>query len=183
MVFDPLSKKKLKKNVQELPWAPRTAKLVLPMPISNNILHTPTPDGRIVLSKEAREYYEDMSYIVDRLAIEKFTGRLKITLNVYEPDKRRRDINNLTKSLFDALERCRVYDNDHQIDETHIFRRECKEGGEIHVEIVEIAELDVRKTIKEIKKETVVIAKEEVRNEILKSIFQKDRFVRNTRKS
>lgn len=125
----------------------------LPMPISHNALHVPIGDNKIGLTSRAKAYYSDMRVILSREDIVTMHGRIKAEIWVHEPDKRRRDINNLTKSLFDALQMCKVYADDHQIDETHIYRDVCKEGGQIRVRLTEIAETDDRKNMKEIRKE------------------------------
>lgn len=124
----------------------------LPMPVSNNALHTTTRNGGgIILTSKARQYYADMQVLLCEYMqnTPKFSGRLAVDLWVYEPDKRKRDINNLTKSLFDALEHCGVYGNDFQIDETHIYRKEVVKGGKVHVRITQIKEHDERLTLKE----------------------------------
>lgn len=128
--------------------------MVLPFPVSNNALHCPTKDGRIILSAKGRAYYSEMyDYInKERDGFETVSGRLSVDLFIHEPDLRKRDINNLTKSLFDALERCEVYTNDSQIDETHIYRRECRALGAVHVIIRKIGEVDTRESMKEIRK-------------------------------
>ncbi|MDX1318280.1 MAG: RusA family crossover junction endodeoxyribonuclease, partial [Xanthomarina gelatinilytica] len=42
--------------------------------------------------------------------------RLAVTVDIYPPDRRRRDIDNLSKALLDALEHASVYEDDTQID-------------------------------------------------------------------
>ena len=62
-------------------------------------------------------------------------GSLKIVVEVYPPDKRIRDLDNLTKCLFDSLQYARVYKDDYQLDDIHIIRREVVKGGRVEVEV------------------------------------------------
>lgn len=149
--------------------------MVLPFPVSNNALHCPTKDGRIILSAKGRAYYSEMyDYInKERDGFETVSGRLSVDLFIHEPDLRKRDINNLTKSLFDALQRCEVIKDDHQIDETHIYRRECKEGGCVQVIIRKLAEEDERDSMKEIRKVEAKNKKIEDRENFISDIIKK----------
>lgn len=50
------------------------------------------------------------------------TDPVCINLELFPPDRRRRDIDNILKALFDALEHANVYANDSQICELHMMR-------------------------------------------------------------
>jgi len=51
------------------------------------------------------------------------TERISITIEAYPPDKRRRDLDNLLKSLQDSLEHAKVFKDDSQIDKLIITRQ------------------------------------------------------------
>jgi crossover junction endodeoxyribonuclease RusA len=92
-----------------------------------------------LISKSGREYRE----VVVRAcrAIQgKMTGRLFVTVDLFPPDRRIRDIDNFNKSLLDALTHAGVWDDDSQIDALHIYRREIERGGRVVVEIETINE-------------------------------------------
>lgn len=55
--------------------------------------------------------------------------RLQITLELYPPDKRVRDIDNVVKSTLDALCQCGVFDDDGQIDVLHVERKNVIKWG------------------------------------------------------
>lgn len=143
MVFDPYSKKQ-KKEENEYVFD-----MILPFPISNNALHG-VYQNKVYLTATAKGYYETVKCLVYEEQVPMLTGRLKAEVWVYEPDKRRRDINNLTKSLFDALEGAKVYENDHNIDETFIKRCECVKGGKVRVRITTIGQFDERLNMKQL---------------------------------
>jgi len=63
--------------------------------------------------------------------------RLSVDIYAYPPDKRRRDLDNILKSLFDSLQHAGLYEDDSQIDDIHIVRMPSLEGKVI-VEIQSI---------------------------------------------
>lgn len=81
--------------------------------------------GRMVLSARGRNYkkkvYEDLS--MERKWLEApLTGRLRVVVDIYVPDKRRRDIDNCAKALLDAIGDAQIYKDDSQIDELLLRR-------------------------------------------------------------
>ena len=65
-------------------------------------------------------------------------ARLRVDIVACMPDKRRRDIDNLSKATLDAMAHARVYEDDSQIDDLRIHRGPCKKGGGLIVELWEI---------------------------------------------
>lgn len=65
-------------------------------------------------------------------------ARLFVTIYLFPPDKRIRDIDNCVKSLLDSLCQAGVFDDDSQIDCLKIVRRELKKGGQCFVTIENI---------------------------------------------
>ena len=49
-------------------------------------------------------------------------GRLKVSMRFYQPSARKCDISNYVKTTEDALTKARVWIDDEQIDEEHIYR-------------------------------------------------------------
>lgn len=58
--------------------------------------------------------------------------RLSMIVDVYPPDRRKRDLGNLDKCLSDSLQHAGVYPDDYQIDEL-IFRRAKALDGKVIV--------------------------------------------------
>jgi len=48
--------------------------------------------------------------------------RIRMCVEVYPPDKRRRDLDNLMKATADSLQHAQVYPDDSQIDDLRIIR-------------------------------------------------------------
>jgi crossover junction endodeoxyribonuclease RusA len=65
--------------------------------------------------------------------------RLSVTIYLFPPDKRVRDIDNCVKSLLDSLCQANVFVDDSQIDRLLVVRKEQKKGGECLVSIAPIA--------------------------------------------
>lgn len=60
-------------------------------------------------------------------------GRLSVTVLAIMPDRRRRDLDNILKALFDALTHAGVWLDDEQIDEITIRRNGIQRGGVVHI--------------------------------------------------
>ena len=56
-------------------------------------------------------------------------SRLKITIELYPPDRRVRDIDNVVKSTLDALCQCGAFIDDGQIDVLHVSRQNVIKWG------------------------------------------------------
>ncbi len=69
--------------------------------------------------------------------------RLQISIDAYPPDKRRRDLDNLLKSILDSLQYAEVYVDDNQIDAILIRRMPSRES-KIVVTIQELEGLIVK---------------------------------------
>ena len=71
-------------------------------------------------------------------------NRLAVYINIYPPDKRRRDVDNLNKAILDALQEAGMYEDDSQIDHLVCSRNinDTREGGLIKIAIVQIEETD-----------------------------------------
>lgn len=63
--------------------------------------------------------------------------RLAVTINVYPPDKRKRDLDNILKGLIDALQYARVFQDDSQIDMLTVIRRDVVKNGSVAIWITE----------------------------------------------
>lgn len=107
----------------------------LPFPPSVNGYWRNLP-GRTILSKRAREYRKAILALVG--PVKPLLGRLHAVVTLFPPDKRRRDLDNYMKSLFDALQHAGVYRDDEQIDEFTVRRGGGEKGGRCSITIKEV---------------------------------------------
>lgn len=112
--------------------------LTLPYPPSVN-RYWRHYQGRVLISKEGREYRKKVQqYCLITKKQKPFTGFLKVKVQMWPPDRRRRDVDNIEKGLFDSLCKAGVYEDDYQIEDFHIIRsREPSPPGFVIVEICE----------------------------------------------
>ena len=108
--------------------------ITLPFPPSvNRYYRSPRSGplaGRTLISEEARKYRA----AVCSLAAESklggpMEGLLRVSVEVFVPDRRKRDLDNLGKSLFDSLTHAGVWGDDSQIDDLRIYRARDDKGA------------------------------------------------------
>lgn len=101
----------------------KMVKLTLPWPPSVN-RYWRRRGHRYFISNEGQDFRETVGLICMGLAGSfKINERLCVKIDAYPPDKRRRDLDNILKALFDSLQHALVYEDDNQIDEIHIVRK------------------------------------------------------------
>lgn len=108
-------------------------KLVLPFPPSVNHYWKACGHRRFI-SKAGVAFRERVAEAVAENGV-KLEGRLFIFVHLFPPDRRRRDIDNCMKALFDALCHAGCFDDDEQIDRMSVMRKEIIKGGQCRVVI------------------------------------------------
>lgn len=107
--------------------------LNLPLPPSVNSYRT-IFRGRMGISKAGREFKEKVSDYIAEYKVPKLgSARLEMKVVIYPRDKRKQDIDNRIKALWDALTDAGVFDDDEQIDVLIVERGEIKKGGGVLV--------------------------------------------------
>jgi crossover junction endodeoxyribonuclease RusA len=86
----------------------------------------------MLISKEGREYRKAIQHLVSVDTM--FLGRVAVTVECHAPDRRRRDLDNLAKCLFDSLTGI-AWEDDSQIDDMRIVRAGVMPRGMVRVEI------------------------------------------------
>lgn len=81
------------------------------------------------------KFTKDMALFVKPLMTEK---RLKAEIVLHYPNKRKFDIDNFTKGIFDSLVKNGFCHDDEQFDELHIKRGEVVKGGMIEIKVWEL---------------------------------------------
>lgn len=114
--------------------------LELPFPPSVNQCYRSIPRGKIctsILSKRGREYKERVGNLLEgdsKLLTDK---KLLVNIKLFMPDRRRRDIDNYTKALLDALTGL-VWEDDSQIDILVLSREPVEKGGRVKLTVQEL---------------------------------------------
>jgi crossover junction endodeoxyribonuclease RusA len=113
---------------------PVVIELVLPYPPSvNHYWRRVGP--RTLISREGRRFRDRVLALLAASPREPLAGSLAVEVEVYPPDRRRRDLDNTQKALLDALQHGGVYGDDSQIDRLTLIRREPVAGGKTVVRI------------------------------------------------
>ena len=102
----------MKKLLIELPWPP-------------SVNHYYRRVGhRTLISREGRKYRQEVCAILRHLHTRPLQGDLSMTVDAHPPDNRRRDLDNIQKSLWDALQYGGAYQDDSQIKDFECHMRE-----------------------------------------------------------
>ena len=109
-------------------------KLTVPYPPTINTYYA-TVSGRRVLSKKGREYKKEMAVIVAEAKCNYGEQRLSLDIDLWMPDRRKRDIDNVQKPLIDALMHAGAFADDEQIDRLLTQRHGVEKGGRCEVTI------------------------------------------------
>lgn len=95
--------------------------------------------GRHYISKKGTEYRQSIIQIIQQKNLDINTpARLKISIIANAPDKRRRDLDNLQKAVFDSLTHAGFMLDDEQIDDFRVRRGERVKGGSLDIVITEL---------------------------------------------
>ena len=91
--------------------------------------------GRILLSEVGKRYRSEViaRCILERLCHSPLSGPLRLEINAYVPDRRKRDIDNILKAPLDALTHANIWEDDSQINE--LFVRKCPVGQNPRLDI------------------------------------------------
>jgi crossover junction endodeoxyribonuclease RusA len=95
--------------------------LALPYPPSVNH-YWRRVGGRTLVSRGGRQYRSDVVLMMAQQGVKPLGGDLLIRVDLYPPDRRRRDADNALKALLDALGRGGAYHDDYQLSLIHLER-------------------------------------------------------------
>lgn len=112
--------------------------LTLPYPPSvNHYWRQDRKRGRTYIGKRGVEYRNAVEAELIGNTI-RYDGRLKVSICVCPPDRRKRDLDNVCKSLLDAISHAGVWGDDGQIDHLEVVRGDVRQGGCVRVTISEV---------------------------------------------
>lgn len=111
---------------------------VIGSPISVNRLYRTNGFGGVRLSKEGENWKQIIGWEARRQYKGAMTSkRLSVHLYLHFKDNRRIDIDNQSKAILDALQGI-VYEDDRQVDELHIYRRQDPANPRVEISIIEL---------------------------------------------
>lgn len=88
--------------------------MTLPFPPSING-YWRTFRGRQIISKRGREYRRLVLSQIAHNPNKRLKNNLEVTMVLFPPDRRKRDIDNYTKAVFDAITHAGVWEDDSQV--------------------------------------------------------------------
>jgi len=113
---------------------PPVTELELPYPPSVNHYYRRV-GRRTLISREGRKFRRTVCSLLAAAGITPLAGPLRVEIEVYPPDRRRRDIDNVQKALLDALQHGGAFHDDGQIVQLKIEKRRSVPGGRTVVRI------------------------------------------------
>jgi crossover junction endodeoxyribonuclease RusA len=90
------------------------------------------------ISNEGRCYTSGVVALVGAMRVKRFKGNVKMEIDLYPPDRRRRDIDNTLKAILDSVGKAGVYADDSQVSHIDIQRLDVVKGGRAVVRISEV---------------------------------------------
>lgn len=125
----------------EMPKLPKALSIRLPFPPSMNSIWRAVPNRGMILSRAGRKYREDALWVISTQHGDQkpLTGRLEVVIEVFVPDRRKRDLSNIPKAVEDAITKAgTIWLDDEQIDDLRVVRREVTKPAEVIVHIREL---------------------------------------------
>lgn len=89
---------------------------------------------RVLISQQGREYREDVAQAVGKGIVE-ICYPVGVRIDAFMPDRRRRDLDNLSKGVLDSLTHAGVWRDDNLIDDLRIVRAGVQAPGKLIVTI------------------------------------------------
>ena len=116
--------------------------LSLPWPPSVNVYWRHV-GAKVLISADGRAYAKSVyERVIVYRAIKRYSGELlkfdapvSVDIIAYQPNRARRDLDNLPKAILDALTKARVWGDDSLVHDLRIRWGEVRRGGEIAVTI------------------------------------------------
>ena len=112
--------------------------LLLPWPPTVNSYYVKTRNG-IFISKSGRKYRDALAESVNEQlgAFCALTSSLLVEVELYPPDRRKRDLDNYMKALLDACTKAGFWEDDSLIDQLFIYRGEVTRSGLVILKVGE----------------------------------------------
>ncbi|MBN2641380.1 MAG: RusA family crossover junction endodeoxyribonuclease [Victivallales bacterium] len=110
--------------------------IILELPYPPSINHYwRMGNHHMYLSDEGKRYKQIVFGIVRIARVAPFIGDVSLIMDAYPPDRRRRDLDNIQKAVWDALTDAGLYEDDSQVKHMEAWMREPLEHGKIIVTV------------------------------------------------
>ena len=115
--------------------------LYLPFPPTVNNYYVKTSRGLFISQKGRKFRAEVYDCVHEQLAgFDTITDNMLVEIILYQPDRRRRDIDNYNKALLDAISHSGLWEDDSLIDQLFVYRGEKHSpSGSIFLRITDSA--------------------------------------------
>lgn len=98
--------------------------------------------ARVLISREGRKYRERVSALIADEKIATLMGDIELRVQLYPPDRRRRDIDNVLKVLLDTLTIGKLYQDDSQVKRLAVEKLEpMPPDGKVIIGVKEIGKV------------------------------------------
>jgi crossover junction endodeoxyribonuclease RusA len=99
-------------------------------------------NGKVLLSKKGRAYRKDAGWLIRQAQLEQgsrtMKGDVKVVIQALPPDQRKRDLDNILKSLLDCLQHAGVLEDDSQVSNLTVIRAPIL-GGVVRVVVTDLS--------------------------------------------
>lgn len=92
--------------------------------------------GKHLISERGRAYRKAIIDLAWTEGFRQMTGPLVVVIEAWMPDKRKRDLDNLPKAIFDSLTHAGIWEDDSQVVDFRIFKAPML-GGMVKVNITQ----------------------------------------------
>ena len=96
--------------------------------------------ARTLISRQGRAFRESVCSLLALRRLHPLDGWLKVHLQIFPPDRRRRDVDNIQKPVLDALQHAGVYHDDFQIVSLITDRMQPVQDGRLEVSITQVTD-------------------------------------------
>lgn len=141
----------------------------LPYPPTINHYYKRQKNGAVYIGMKGRTYRNAVAVNFHRC--DPIEGKVKIHIDVYPPDKRRRDLDNINKCLLDSIQCAGIIKDDYDIDELSMKRHAPIPGGKVSITLSKVKidgfDYDNRKMVED--REIMRKQELEIRNKVLRN--------------
>lgn len=93
---------------------------------------------KVLISRQGRDFRARVLAILQPLSLQPLCGPLAVEMDVYPPDRRVRDLDNLPKGVLDALAQGGLYADDSQVVRLLLVKLSPVRGGKLILRVEEV---------------------------------------------